>query len=446
MRDVAPQFSINIRLFRLIESLLLGGFVFGTLPTTTKAEVLARYVIANEDGSSDLDPSFVRPGLSAGPITRAGGLMPNTDLADAAATLGLPNFGFVSVEWPQDAFGDERMEITITPGPGLAIDFTSMSYAFGGFPRMTYRVATSLDNFAASVFGPFTSPSAGFVRESQDSLAALPLITSAITFRWYAYSDSGTPPESDLPHAGFFDGDDPFSIVFDGVVSTIAPPIVWDGGGTNNAWSTANNWSNDTAPLNDGTANVAFGGNIRLTPSVDTTRNVTSITFNNTAGAFVIGGPRSLTIGAGGITNNDTDPQTITANVTLSASQSFLAAAGDLVLNTVNIGSNALNIGGANDVKLGDVIGTGMITKTGAGILELAGSVGDGDIALSADGGTTVFSESQTLSVLSIGAGATVRLDAPASSLLPVPEPAAVGLLFSGALMFCGKRRRQWKR
>jgi hypothetical protein len=224
-------------------------------------------------------------------------------------------------------------------------------------------------------------------------------------------------------------------------LSVVPNPSVWDGEGTNNGWSTDNNWNPNGDPANDGTAYIVFGGTVRVTPSVDVTWNVASIAFDDTAGAFTIGGPGGLTIGAGGVTNNDAITQTITAAITLSANQRFTAAAGDLVLNNVDIASRALIIAGAHDVKLGDVTGPGTITKIGAGILEFAGSVGTGDIAVSAIGGVTVFRESQTLSALSIGNGATVELAASAGALLPVPEPAAASLLLSGVLALCGRRR-----
>src|SRR5262245_55746154 len=60
----------------------------------------------------------------------------------------------------------------------------------------------------------------------------------------------------------------------------------WDGGGTDNNWTTAANWSGDTTPANDGTAAITLDGVIRLTPAVDVNYNVNSVTFANTAGAF----------------------------------------------------------------------------------------------------------------------------------------------------------------
>jgi adhesin HecA-like repeat protein len=224
-------------------------------------------------------------------------------------------------------------------------------------------------------------------------------------------------------------------------LSVVPDPSVWDGGGTNNGWSADNNWNPNGAPANDGTAYIVFGGTARLTPSVDVTWNVASIAFDNTAGPFTIDGPDRLTISAGGVTNNGANTQTIAAAITLSANQSFTAAAGDLVLNNVDLASRALIIAGVHDVELRDVTGPGTITKTDAGILEFVGSVGIGDIAVSANGGVTVFRESQTLSALSIGDGATVTLAASAGALLPVPEPAAASLLLSGALALCGRRR-----
>jgi hypothetical protein len=75
-------------------------------------------------------------------------------------------------------------------------------------------------------------------------------------------------------------------------------------------WITATNWVGDVAPVNNGTANVIFAGTVDSNPgpNLDQNWNVNSLTFNNTAGAFVLGSTLgfTLTIQGGGITNNDT--------------------------------------------------------------------------------------------------------------------------------------------
>ena len=121
----------------------------------------------------------------------------------------------------------------------------------------------------------------------------------------------------------------------------------WDGGGANNNWITNANWSLDVQPLNNATADLIFAGSVRLTPSVDTAWNVHSLTFNNTAGAFTITGPQGVTVGTGGIVNNDADVQTVTAALTLGANQTFNAAAGALSVGSVALGGRTLTIAGA---------------------------------------------------------------------------------------------------
>ena len=57
-----------------------------------------------------------------------------------------------------------------------------------------------------------------------------------------------------------------------GVLSAMAVGAraqIWDGGGTNDNWNTANNWNPNAVPANDGTANVGFRGSVRLTPVVN---------------------------------------------------------------------------------------------------------------------------------------------------------------------------------
>ena len=112
-------------------------------------------------------------------------------------------------------------------------------------------------------------------------------------------------------------------------------------------WSRDNNWAGDNAPPSDGTADLFFDGTDRLDPEADANWSIRSLTFNNTAGAFIING-NTLTIGTGGITNNDGTDQTVQNNIVLASPQTFDATgSGDLTLaGNVNLNGNALTIDG----------------------------------------------------------------------------------------------------
>src|SRR5262245_28423314 len=108
----------------------------------------------------------------------------------------------------------------------------------------------------------------------------------------------------------------------------------WDGGSnTNSNWSTNENWIGDVAPISDGTADVTFAGAVRLTPNVDMDYNIHSLTYNNTAASFTMGGVGDLTIGNGGIINNSVSAQVINNNMVLSAAQTWSAASGAMTFN-----------------------------------------------------------------------------------------------------------------
>ncbi len=161
----------------------------------------------------------------------------------------------------------------------------------------------------------------------------------------------------------------------------------WDGAGAaggNLDWITATNWVGDVAPANNATANIIFAGLIDNNPgpNLDQNWNVNSVTFNNTAGAFTLGstGGFTLTIGVGGVTNNDTQTQTISHSVTLGSAQTWNAASGGLsmISGTLNNAGNLLTVTGANDVLLSSAMtGAGGLTKSGAGVLTLSGAAGN---------------------------------------------------------------------
>jgi len=143
-----------------------------------------------------------------------------------------------------------------------------------------------------------------------------------------------------------------FAAAFLSVPPASAQNRTWDGGsGSDNNWSSAANW--DAALVaNDA---LIFAGATRLNPNNDTTANTTynGITFNNTAGAFTLGG-NSITLN-GSVTNNDTDLQTINLNMIVNAQREIATTSGNIA------------IGGA-------IGGAGGITKLGNGTLTLSGN------------------------------------------------------------------------
>lgn len=172
---------------------------------------------------------------------------------------------------------------------------------------------------------------------------------------------------------------------------------LWDGGGTNDNWTTANNWNPNAVPANNGTANIGFRGTVRLTPLVNTPQSILSLTFVSPAGSFDVtnGGLHNfLDIGAGGISNNDNSLQTVTCPIRLTASQTWDANSGDLAINAADGGGFALTIDGSFNTAISRVTGTcAAFTKTGSGTLTLTGNssflgpiiIDEGTLAIDAD-------------------------------------------------------------
>lgn len=154
-----------------------------------------------------------------------------------------------------------------------------------------------------------------------------------------------------------------------------AATFVWNGSGTDANWSTAANWIGGVVPSNDGKAAIVLAGSNSLSPQVDTAWSISSLTYSNNAGAFVLGG-NGLTLVAGGITNNSTNAQIVNNAITLATNQTWSASSNILTFNgNINNGTNRLTVAGNfNSFITGVISGTGGLTKSGNGTNFLSGA------------------------------------------------------------------------
>ncbi|MCU0796565.1 MAG: autotransporter-associated beta strand repeat-containing protein [Akkermansiaceae bacterium] len=166
-----------------------------------------------------------------------------------------------------------------------------------------------------------------------------------------------------------------------------AATFTWDGGGSDGNWSTAANWSTDTAPAAAGD-NLIFAGTANTTTNNDLVTSINvgpAITFAAGAGSFNLTG-NALTLGSGGgggitiVSQQSPNPQTISANINLSGGNgdrtiTFASGAGSLTLSG--------NIDFANDW---------LFPNTTAGTIILSGTnTGDGKATNAITAGTNIL-------------------------------------------------------
>jgi autotransporter-associated beta strand protein len=145
----------------------------------------------------------------------------------------------------------------------------------------------------------------------------------------------------------------------------------WSGLGGDNNWTTAGNW--DVLPVAGD--DLVFAGVVRLTPVNDfaAATSFNSITFSNTAGAFVITGAQ-ITL-AGNVTNNDVDLQTINFDIVIAVVRTFNAASGSLAFGGIISGAGGLIKSGSFVVTLSGVNTYTSTTTVTAGTLLVNGTL-----------------------------------------------------------------------
>lgn len=189
-----------------------------------------------------------------------------------------------------------------------------------------------------------------------------------------------------------------------------ANAVTWDGGGSDDKWSSNTNWSADLAPGQAGDS-VTFTGATRLTPDLNTNYTVTSVTFDGSADAFTIGSSTASTLtNSGGINNYSTFPQTLNVPVVLSAAQTFNAASGNLTVNSnLTLGANLLTLdGAATNTLAGVVSGTAGLTVNGGGTLVLSGA--------NTQTGTVNLNSGTIISANPAALGTATRVNVPGNS------------------------------
>lgn len=180
-----------------------------------------------------------------------------------------------------------------------------------------------------------------------------------------------------------------------GPSAVIAATYTWNGGGTDDNWSTAANWGGTVAVSKSDTA-LRFSGQTRLTPTAASAFTLRSITFMSGAGAFTLGGS-ALTFSSGGsVTNSSSSLQTITnAGITLSGDSWWDSGAAGLNVSSVLSGSGSFYKNGS-----------GTLTLSGANTYTGSISVASGTLSAAHDSALGAAS-----GALSVSNGATLNLN-----------------------------------
>ncbi len=147
---------------------------------------------------------------------------------------------------------------------------------------------------------------------------------------------------------------------------------IWTAGSGN--WSTGANWQSGNTPSN--ASPIDFSGSGGTSTNNNQLTSVTGLTFTaNATGSYTVNGS-ALEIGAIGVANDSNYAQTVSANLTMMASQTFSAAGANLTVSGgVNNGGYALTFSGNNSGTLSGVVsGNGSLAKSGTGTLTVSGS------------------------------------------------------------------------
>lgn len=133
-----------------------------------------------------------------------------------------------------------------------------------------------------------------------------------------------------------------------GLSPQLSAGTLWDGGGADNDWLTADNWDPDGAPGTGSTVDLTFAGTTRLTSNNNYAdwEDFRNLDFAAGAGAFTLTGANIDLFGR--IENQSSSLQTISLTLAINAGQpktgEFNPVEGDLLVNGANLFTNGNTI------------------------------------------------------------------------------------------------------
>lgn len=217
----------------------------------------------------------------------------------------------------------------------------------------------------------------------------------------------------------------------------------WDGGGADNEWTTAANWSGDVAPTSATTTDITFAGSIRLSPHLTGAFSMRTLNFNSTAGAYTLSGDTISLQGVGAADSNamlnlSSSLQTINNNISFTGPGKINAASGNMALNgNIDLGgltsgggvrfsansgkvltlsgviSGTLNSGGSIAYTSGSSNGQGTIYVKGNNTYVGSTSIWTGTVIIGSDALTSGGAFGASTSEVQLGAGNTASTFVP---------------------------------
>ena len=300
--------------------------------------------------------------------------------------------------------------VTVTAGgisPGLANAVgtltTGSSITMSGAPNFTVDLTGSGVGDLLTTTGAITLAGTLTLRSSGASATSdvYTIIQAGVGLRSGTFSNYAEG-------ATFISGRRQFRVNYTTTVVTLtdvgpATTVTWDGGGSDNNWNTPGNWVGDVVPSAGDV--LIFAGSTQLTNNnnlmADT--SFTSITFDNTAGLFVLGGT-GITL-TSGITNNDAQLQTINLPIIMSGTNTIATTSGNITLGALISGAGGLIKAGAQTLTL-----TGANTYTGPTAVT-NGTLSINSIANVSGGASAIGAPTTAIDgTIALGSGATAGL------------------------------------